>query len=111
MFMRFRGGGIGHTSTRAETEAFKTDRDELDEQSRKDRKDTLHTEGEKESGDEEMGDDLPSIDIIEGKDEAGEGADEEGELMDYGYEPEVESDEDSDNEDEEDRETEEEEDY
>jgi hypothetical protein len=33
-----------------------------------------------------MGDDLPSIDIIEGakgKDEAGEGVDEEVELMDY----------------------------
>ena len=59
---------------------------------------------------------IPFIYIIEGtnlkrKDEAGEGVDEEGELMDYGYEPEMESDEDSENEEEERWETEDEEDY
>ena len=28
--MRFRGGGVGHFSTRAETDTFKNDRDRLD---------------------------------------------------------------------------------
>ena len=28
--MRFRGGGVGHTSTRAATKVFKADRDVLD---------------------------------------------------------------------------------
>jgi hypothetical protein len=108
--MCFRGDGIGHTSTRAETDAFKTDHDDLDIQSQQDRNDAsqAHTEEEEESGDEEMNrNELPSFDIemiIEG---AQEEVDHEGELlewelMDYGYEPEIESDEDSDDEEEED---------
>jgi hypothetical protein len=123
MFMRFRGGGIGHTSTRAETDVFKTDRDDLDIQSRQDQNDALDMDEEEDLGDEEMNE-LPFIDIemiIEGakaNNEAGEEVDQEGELTDselkdYGYyesESELESDEDSDNEEGEDREAGEEDD-
>jgi hypothetical protein len=117
--MRFRGGGIGHTSTRAETDVFKTDRDNLDIKSRQDRKDTLHTE-EEDSCDEEMNRSDMDIDMIiegaKGEGEVGEELDQDGELLilelkDYGYEPEIETDEESDNEEEEDREAGEEEDY
>jgi hypothetical protein len=111
MFMRFRGGGIGHTSTRAETDVFKTDRDDLDIQSRQDRNDALDMDEEEDLGDEAREiNELPFIDIemiIEGakaNNEAGEEVDQEGELMDsevkdYGYESEseLETDEDSDN--------------
>jgi hypothetical protein len=118
--MHFRGGGIGHTSTRAETDVFKTDRDNLDIKSRQDRKDALHTEDE-DSCDEEMNRSDIDIDMIiegaaEGDGEVGKELDQDGELliselMDYGYEPEIETDEESDNEEEEDREAGEEEDY
>ena len=121
MFMRFRGGGVGHTSIRAETDVFKTDRDDLDVQSRQDQNDALHMEEEEDLGDEEMNE-LPLIDIemiLEGAnatDEAGEEVDEEdelkeSELKDYGYEPESEdSDENPDNEEGEDSEAGEEDD-
>jgi hypothetical protein len=113
--MRFRGGGIGHT----ETDVFKTDRDNLDIKSWQDRKDALHME-EKDSCDEEMNRSDMDIDMIieggKGEGEVGEELDQDGELlilelMDYGYEPEIETDEESDNEEEEDREAGEEEDY
>ena len=107
MMMRFRGGGVGHTSMRAATDAFKTDRDDLDRQSRQARNEASNVEEEEEIGDEEMNGNesvRPSnIDIeriIEGAnaedkveiDEEGELL--ESELIDYGYEPEIESDED-----------------
>ena len=107
MMMRFRGGGVGHTSTRAATDAFKTDRNDLDRQSRQARNEASNVEEEEEIGDEEMNGNesaRPSnIDIeriIEGAnaedeveiDEEGELS--ESELIDYGYEPEIESDED-----------------
>ena len=46
MMMRFRGGGVEHTSTRTATDAFEVDRDELDIQS--------PNIEEEELGDEEM---------------------------------------------------------
>jgi len=107
MMMRFHGGGVGHTSTWAATDAFKTDRNDLDRQSRQARNKASNVEEEEEIGDEEMNGNesaRPSnIDIeriIEGAnaedeveiDEEGELS--ESELIDYGYEPEIESDKD-----------------
>ena len=107
MFMRFHGGGVGHTSTRAETDVFKTDHNDLDLQSQEDRNDELDMEEEEYLGDEGINN-LPLINIemiIEGakaNDEAGQEVDQDGELKDsdlkdYGYELESESDGDSDN--------------
>jgi hypothetical protein len=107
MMMRFRGGGVGHMSTRAATDTFKIDRDDLDIQAQQAR-----NEEEEELDDEEMNE-LPrpgNVDIetiIEGANaEDGAEVDEleklsESELNDYGYEPEIESDEDNDSEDDE----------
>jgi hypothetical protein len=115
MMMRFRGGGVGHMSTRAATDVFKTDRDDLDKQSRQARREASNVEDEEETGDEEMNGNEsvrpPNIDdietIIEGanvEDEVEidqEGELSESELIDYGYEPEIESDEDEDEDEEE----------
>ena len=107
MMMRFCGGGVGHMSTQAATDAFKTDRDDLDRQSRQARNEASNVEEEEEIGDEEMNGNesaRPSNNdierIIEGAnaedeveiDEEGELS--ESELIDYGYEPEIESNED-----------------
>jgi hypothetical protein len=53
--MRFRGGGIGHRSTREATDHFKTDRDKLD---------ILQTEGVVGKGLEERVEnlDIPTVD-------------------------------------------------
>lgn len=84
MMMRFRGGGVGHTSTRDATDILKTDRDELDRRSQQARRDTITVEDE-DISDEEMNGNEPA-------DREGELS--ESELFDYGYEPEIESDED-----------------
>lgn len=54
MFMRFRGGGVGHAATRAATDAFKTDRDDLDIQSREARNEAFNLEQEEETAEEEL---------------------------------------------------------
>lgn len=106
MMMRFRGGGVGHTSTRDATDILKTDRDELDRRSQQARRDVITVEDE-DISDEEMNGNEPArrsnLDIeamIEGANVEDEGEiDWEGELsesesIDYRYEPEIESDED-----------------
>ena len=67
--MRFRGGGVGHKSTRRATDFFKTDRDPLDEQV-----------SESDSDDNDSG----SERAIEEEDEELIGDDSEEELA-YGY--------------------------
>ena len=55
MVMCFRGGGVGHTSTRAATDTFKIDQDELDaksQQAQKEQAMSLNMEGEEGMGDE-----------------------------------------------------------
>ena len=94
-------------STRAATDNFKTDRDDLDRQSWQAQNEASNVEEEEEISDEEMNGNesaRPSnIDverIIKGAnaedkveiDEEGELS--ESELIDYGYEPEIESDKD-----------------
>ena len=102
MFMRFRGGGVGHAATRAATDAFKTDRDDLDIQSQEARNEAFNLEQEEEMAEEELNENEmvrgPNIDIdaipdgAEDDIEEEEGELSEGELLDYSYEREIDSD-------------------
>lgn len=88
--MRFRGGGVGHTSTRAATDIFKNDRDDLDAKLQQARKESIPPNVEDGAGSED-----------ENMDTDGSGAESEveevevdeedqlsdSELVDYGYEP------------------------
>ena len=98
MMMRFRGGGVGHSSTRAATDTFKSDRDDLDIISQRARK-VSQTHSNMDEDDDGMDDD--EMDADGERDIEGE-VDEEGllsdsEVIDYGYEPESGSDEEEDN--------------
>jgi hypothetical protein len=81
MIMRFRGGGVGHTSTRAATNVFKGDRAVLD-----------HDQGAPIVNEpynvEEQDDEEDNGDIISEDSEAeiDEGELSESEMADYGYE-------------------------
>jgi hypothetical protein len=70
LIMRFRGGGVGHKSTREATDSFKKDRDQLDIESN-----VSNVE------DVENNETMPEILVSE----PGEGKVEEGEEEDYGY--------------------------
>jgi hypothetical protein len=95
MMMRFRGGGVGHVSTRVATDVFKQDRDDLDiESCRARQKQCAPPNVEEEEG---MDTDLEGSEL-----EAGEADEElednelsESELADYGYERDGEDSEDS----------------
>lgn len=97
--MRFRGGGIGHSSTRAATEILKNDRDELDLSSHQDRTQTDMDGVAAEDDRLEMVED-----ILEGHEGEGDIEPEaelsDSELVDYGYVREIESDEESEEKDE-----------
>jgi hypothetical protein len=92
MIMRFRGDGVGHTSTRAATKVFIVDRDVLDIKS--------PSAGDSSIIEEQNEED--TIDIIPEDLEAeiDEGELSESEMFDYGYEPECESEEEADSEEE-----------
>jgi hypothetical protein len=95
MIMRFRGGGVGHSSTRAATDLFKDDRDTLDMESRRARQNKCDPTNVEEE--EDYDDIYMDSDLREGS-EAGEAEDEEdelseSELVDYGYEQEEEEEE------------------
>ena len=93
MIMRFRGGGVGHTSTKAATNVFKTDRDILDLKRGFQDQGVMEPFNGEEQDDEEdinMTVDVVSEDL-EG--EINEDDLSESELVDYGYERERESDE------------------
>jgi hypothetical protein len=122
MLMRFRGGGVGHSSTRSATNSFKIDRDQLDmilQQIRKDSNTQRHPNMEEGDSDHDGTDhDVIEMDVEKSAGEReieGEVDEEcqlsESELVDYGYEPDSElgSDEDSE-EDDDDREAGEEDD-
>ena len=84
--MRFRGGGVGHTSTRAATDVFKQDLDILDMESRR----TRQKHCAPPSDEEEEDDDNIYMDAeVSGAGEVEEYEDEdelsESELVDYGY--------------------------
>jgi hypothetical protein len=125
MMMRFRGGGVGHSSTRAATDTFKNDRDELDIISQQARKglqvepqpgtpthpnvpvEEVELEGD---DDNEMNEEISNSDaggereiLVEGEVDE-EGLLSESEMVDYGYE--LDSDSESDEEDDDDREPE-----
>jgi glucan phosphorylase len=90
MIMRFRGGGVGHTSTKAATNVFKTDRDVLDlKQGLQDLGVTEPYNVEEQDDDEDI---TMTVDIVsedlEG--EINEDDMSESELVDYGYEQETE---------------------
>jgi hypothetical protein len=101
MMMRFRGGGVGHLSTRAATDTFKDDRDGLDIKSQQARREPgtsshQNVDDPEDNGvddnDSEMNAENSDGDLerdIEGVDEDGQLSD--SELFDYGYEPESES--------------------
>lgn len=89
MVMRFRGGGVGHASTRAATDIFKEDRDTLDAESR----DARHGQQQPtESQEEDFGSDQEDgnpVNSEENQATEGHWHDEdlsESELIDYGYE-------------------------
>jgi len=85
MVMRFRGGGVGHASTRVVTDVFKIDRDVMDISSRDSRREQ-HAEA-RDDENQDTGD-------IDGDQNLGSEDEElsESELVDYGYEEEVEND-------------------
>ena len=86
MIMRFRGGGVGHTSTKAATNVFKTDRDILDLKRGFQDQGVMEPFNGEEQDDEEdinMTVDVVSEDL-EG--EINEDDLSESELVDYGYE-------------------------
>ena len=92
MIMRFRGGGVGHTSTRAATNVFKADRDILDMKSHQDHQEQLEsalpvteTYGVEEQDDEEENT-AEALELEAG--EMDEGDLSESEVVDYGYEQE-----------------------
>lgn len=97
--MRFRGGGVGHSSTRAASDIFKTDRDELDIVSQQARKEPqTHRSIVTDDSDDDgimVEDDMEAENLdgeIEGDvDEEGQVSD--SEVVDYGYELESCSDE------------------
>jgi hypothetical protein len=100
MIMRFLGGGVGHTSTRAETNVFKADRDVLDMKSHPSHQERAGLPlTEPSNVEEERDDEMDNIIVTEDSeaeiepDEDGELS--ESELVDYGYELEGESDLDS----------------
>lgn len=76
MVMRFRGGGVGHTSTRAATDVFKKDRDTLDLKSYQARQIFSDVENEDCMSADEDSDERVEVD---------EGELSESELLDYGY--------------------------
>lgn len=85
MIMRFRGGGVGHTSTKAATNVFKTDRDILD------LKRGFQDQGVMEpfNGEEQDDEDITmTVDIVREDLEGEINEDDlsESELVDYGYE-------------------------
>ncbi|KDR80175.1 hypothetical protein GALMADRAFT_62788 [Galerina marginata CBS 339.88] len=86
MAMRYRGGGVGHKSTREATDFFKTDRDPLD----------IKRRGRKQPS----GDEIDEGDSDEGDGDEGEGdTDEDDEdEMEYGSEEEENDDDDDDDE-------------
>ena len=84
MIMRFRGGGVGHTSTRAVTNIFRADRDGLDIKSRHKEEDTVEFIAE------DLEDDFNDL----------EGDLSESKLFDYGYEVDYKSGEEEDSEEE-----------
>ena len=95
MIMCFRGGSIGHSSTRAATDIFKDDRDDLDIVSQRRRKEPQTDLNAEE--DDGVDVDEMSTEILDGERDTEAVIDEEGqlsdsELVDYGYEPEIESD-------------------
>ncbi|KIM48502.1 hypothetical protein M413DRAFT_7405 [Hebeloma cylindrosporum] len=96
MFMRFRGGGVGHAAMRSVMDAFKNDHDDLDIQSREARNEAFNLEQEEEMAEEELNENK----IARGGEERELS---EGELLDYGYEQEIDLDEEEEG-DEEDRE-------
>ena len=104
MIMRFRGKGVGHSSTRAATNIFKADRDILDMKSHQGHQEQgtpLVTEVTEPPDVEEEQDDEEDYSIAAKDLEADidEGELSESELIDYGYELEDESDLDLDAED------------
>ena len=84
MVMRFRGGGVGHASTRAATDVFKKDRDAMDINSR-DARQKEYVEAQEGEGNDELAD--SEADSV---DDQGDDDDDlsESELVDYGYEKE-----------------------
>jgi hypothetical protein len=111
--MRFRGGGVGHSSTRAATDTFKNDRDKLDIVSHQARK-VQRTHSDMEEGDSLPEDALPPENalppedalpvadddgiFLDGERDMEGDVDEEGqlsesELVDYGYEQKIDSEE------------------
>lgn len=104
--MRFRGGGVGHSSTRVATDIFKNDRDTLDTESRRARQmDYAPTNLEEDSPEEDDDDIYMPLTVDSGLGEGSEAGEtdeledelSESELVDYGYEQK------GDDEDEEDR--------
>ena len=99
MLMRFCGGGVGHSSTRAATDSFKNDRDQLDKISQQHRKDS-HIQRNTDTGMEESdsngidhNDNEMNTEMSTGERKIDGEVDEESELseselIDYGYEPE-----------------------
>ena len=102
--MRFRGGGVGHSSTRADTDAFKDDRDGLDiiSQRAREPQTNLNVQADEDHGmDSDDSDDEMNAENLDGeKDMEGEVDEDDqlsdSELVDYGYELEIESDEEDD---------------
>ena len=89
MIMRFRGDGVGHTSTRAATNVFKGDRDILDMKFPHDALPATESTNVEEQ-DEDM--DITAEDLEGEMDEDGDLS--ESEVVDYGYGPEGDSGED-----------------
>jgi hypothetical protein len=84
MLMRFRGGGVGHKSTRSATDQFLTDRDTLDEEYAAGQQEKDENLQESEVGcppDEDCELNEPDGDV-ESTDDDSYGSDEE---FDYGY--------------------------
>jgi hypothetical protein len=104
MIMRFRGGGVGHTSTRAATNIFKADRDIRDIMESHHREEEQGAPVTDLSNVEEQEDDENIV--AEGSEDGidGEGGLSESELADYGYEAEGESEEEEEEEEDEDEE-------
>ncbi|KAF8810798.1 hypothetical protein BYT27DRAFT_7253415 [Phlegmacium glaucopus] len=95
MIMRFRGGGVGHLSTRAATDIFKNDRDSLDKKSQQSRKEpNMEEDGEDEMDTADSGGESEREEVDE------EGQVSESELFDYGYQLESESEEEEEEEEE-----------
>ena len=68
MLMRFRGGGVGHTSTRTATDQFLKDRDRLD-------RDNGSMQGGDDADSDEIEDGFDGNDVDEAVDEEGNGDD------------------------------------